>query len=335
MMLETDPQRLGAQFAAALERYLSETLHVPVQLSEYHGTGSLPAFLTRSYAFFEAEIAGRRFVFLGAPEFSATPGDVAKHVRLTQDKLGELVGLATPAMSAHNRSRLIQKSVPFAVPGNQLYLPELAIDLREHFRMSKRSGGASLSPAAQAVLFDHLLGQDDAGGTPTQIAQRLGYSAMSVGRAFDDLAATGLAQVQIRGNSKFLDFAYNRRALFDQAKPLLRSPVRSVKHVTGRDPRGFLKHAGESALALLSDLAAPRLEVFAVASDDWKSVAQRFGLEETVNDAADFLIESWSYDPAGLSSGEAVDPLSLYAQFHNHSDERIIMAAEDIVEQVL
>lgn len=334
-MLKDDPNRLGAQFAATLERYLSETLHVSVPVFEFAETGSLPAFLPRTYTFFEARIADRRCIFLGVPELTATPGDVAKHVRLVRDKLGEFVALATPAMSAHTRARLIQKGVGFVVPGNQLYLPELAIDLREHFRAPKRSGGDRLPPAAQAVLFDHLLGHDEDGATQGRIAKRLGYSGMSIGRAFADLAATGLAQAEARGKSKFLDFALEGRALLDQATPRLRSPVRSVKHVTGKDPRGFLQYAGESALARLSDLTAPRRDVFAVASGDWKAVAQRFGFEETDSYAADYHIESWSYDPAGLSSESTVDPLSLYAQFHSHADERVIMAAEDILDRVL
>ena len=334
-MLKNDPHPLGEQFAATLERYLSETLHVPVPVSESVEAGSLPVFLTRTYTFYTARIAGRRCIFLGVPELTATPGDVAKHVRLVRDKLGEFVALATPAMGAQTRARLIQQGVAFVVPGNQLYLPELAIDLREHFRAPKRSGVDSLSPAAQAVLFDHLLGHDEGGDSPALIGERLGYTGMSIGRAFADLAAAGLAEAERRGKSKFLVFALDGRALLDQAAPRLRSPVRSVKHVTGKDPRGFLQYAGESALARLSDLTAPRRDVFAVASGDWKAVARRFGFEETDSYAADYQIESWSYDPAGLSSESTVDPLSLYAQFHSHTDERVAMAAEDLLDRIL
>jgi DNA-binding MarR family transcriptional regulator len=334
-MLGNQIAPLGAQFAATLERYLSETLHTHIRVSQTEIPANLPTFLTRAYAFFEADILGRRCIFMGVPELSATPGDTGKHIRLAEDKIGALVALATPAMSAHHRARLIQQGVPFAVPGNQLYLPQLAIDLREFFRMAKRSNGDSLSPAAQAVLFDHMLGRDETGGSPSQIAKRLGYSAMSIGRAFDDLATSGLAQVETRGKCKFLVFAADGQKLLDEATPRLRSPVRSFKYVTGRNPAGFLKHAGESALALLSDLTAPDQDVFAVASADWRAVTTRFDLEETEAYAADFQIESWSYDPAGLTSTNTVDPLSLYAQFHDHPDERVSMAAEDVVRSIL
>lgn len=35
----------------------------------------------------------------------------------------------TTTLASYERKRLVQQKVPFIVPGNQLYLPELAIDL--------------------------------------------------------------------------------------------------------------------------------------------------------------------------------------------------------------
>ena len=40
----------------------------------------------------------------------------------------------TGALASYERKRLIEQKVPFMVPGNQLYLPDLGIDLREYFR---------------------------------------------------------------------------------------------------------------------------------------------------------------------------------------------------------
>ena len=43
------------------------------------------------------------------------------------------------------------------------------------------------------------------------------------------------------------------------------------------------------------------------------------------------MVETWSYDPAGLSDGPVVDPLSLYMQFHDHQDERIAIEADKLL----
>jgi len=319
-------------FASALERYLSETLHDRIRVETLESIPFLPAFLEHAYRLYDGCIAGRRCVFLTPMGNAATPADIAKHIALVQTGTEAVVVFAAPALSGHNRSRLIQRGVPFVVPGNQLYVPDLATDLREHFRALRRRQGDGLSPAAQAVLFHRLLHRDHAATTPSVIAGRLRYSSMSIGRAFDDLVSAGLARTERHGKERHIRFEADGRHLFEAARDLIRSPVRSEKFIRNARAIGSLKHAGESALAELTDLSRPPLETYAVAASDWKVVAQNEGLAETARDLADCVVETWSYDPAGLSDAHTVDPLSLYAQFRDHRDERISIAAERLLE---
>ncbi|MBE9553011.1 MAG: hypothetical protein IMF05_06085 [Proteobacteria bacterium] len=335
MMLGNDPQTFGEAFPEALERYLGETLHDRVSVDAIEGTISVPTFLERSYRFYKARIIGRQCVLIAARENAATPADIAKHVSLVRSAVDTIVIFAAPSLSAHNRSRLIAQGVAFVVPGNQLYIPELAMDLREYFRAPKPRGAKGLSPAAQAVFFHYLLRLDEYATTPSAIAERLRYSAMSIGRAFDDLVAVGLVKSEKRGKERHIYFTADRRELMESARPLLRSPVRSVKHVRNDRPVPNLKLAGETALAKLTDLTPPRTETFAVLASDWKAIAETFDFIEVDEFEETFAVETWSYDPAGLSDGPVVDPLSLYAQFRDHRDERISMAAERLLENVI
>ena len=246
-----------------------------------------------------------------------------------------VVILAASSMSTHNRARLIAQGIPFAVPGNQLYIPELAMDLREHFRAPKPSRGDGFSPAAQAVLFHYLLRRGESATTPSAIAECLRYSAMSIGRAFDALAAVGLAKTERHGKERHLQIVHDRHALMEKARPLLRTPVRAVKHVKPHGRLPNLKLAGESALAELTDLTHPKGETYAVAAHGWKTLAENLQLENVSEHEDGCTIETWSHDPAGLSDGPIVDPLSLYAQFRDHHDERIVMAAERLMESAI
>ena len=279
-------------------------------------------------------IAGRRCVFLVTKDNSATPSAIAKHLGLVRAAVDAIVVFVAPALSPHNRARLIRHRVPFVVPGNQLYIPDLAIDLREHFRARRRRRVDILSPAAQAVLFHRLLRLDEAATTPSLIAIPLHYSAMSIGRAFDELVDSGLAQTERHGKERHLRFKAEGRPLFDAARDLLRSPVRAEKSIFRIHDFGALKRAGESALAELTDLSPPPLDTFAVAASDWKETADTCGLFETDRDSADGIVETWVYDPAGLSGARVVDRLSLYAQFRDHRDERVSLAAERLLEEV-
>lgn len=331
-MLDKERTIMEEPFAEALERYLGETLHDRICVTEIGGTFALPSFLERTYKLYEAQIAGRRCIFVAARENVATPSDIAKHVGLVRSAIEAVVVFAAPSLSAHNRSRLLSHGVAFVVPGNQLYIPDLAMDLREHFRAPKLQDADGLSPAAQAVLFHHLLRPDENASTPSLIAKRLRYSAMSIGRAFDDLVAARLAETEKHGKERHIRFKAAGRQLLDDARGHLRSPVRAVKFVKGDLVGAPLKTAGESALAELTDLSRPRMEAYAVAASDWKTVARDRGLVETDRHDADYMVETWSYDPAGLSDMPTVDPLSLYAQFKDHSDERVAAAAERLVE---
>lgn len=334
-MLEHDRQMFGNAFVEALERYFESTLHDKVRVSKIDEAMSVPVFLERTYAFYKTRIVGRSFVLIAARENAAAPAEIAKHVSLVRAAVDSAVIFATSSLSAHNRSRLIARGVAFAVPGNQLYIPDLAMDLRENFRAPKPRGIERLSPAAQAVLFHYMLCLDEFAVTPSAIAGRLLYSSMSVGRAFDDLVATGLAKTAKRGKERQIYFNMGRRELIETARPLLRSPVRSIKHIRDNRPVSNLKLAGESALAKLTDLMLPQSETFAVAAKDWKAIAEALEFVEGDEFNKSFTVETWSYDPIGLSKVSLVDPLSLYAEFHDHRDERVAMAAKTLLENTL
>lgn len=334
-MLSSDSTVNPGGFARDLERYLETTLHQHISVTSMPDPPDLPVFLTKMYTFFKAAVAGRCCIFMTPIYEPASPAEVAKHVRRVRSDGKRIAVFASGALTSHYRSRLIEHAVPFVVPGNQLYIPDLATDLREHFVAGRSKTGSSLSPAAQAVLFHYLLRINPGATTPTDLAKILNYSAMSIGRAFDDLVSRGLAETEWQGRERHIHFRVSGRQLLESARNLLRSPVRSYKHVRGQADCPGLKRSGETALADLTDLSPPALTTYAVDSRRWKATVSSCSLALTNRHDADFVVETWTYDPAGLSTGSTVDPLSLYAQYHQHHDERVLMAVEDLVRRTL
>ena len=146
------------QFVTELNRYINRTLQNGAQVSEIGNMPGLPAFLRRTYKFYESRIVGRKCVFLVSSDNAASPAEIAKHVGLVRSVGNDaVVAFAARSLSAHSRARLIDRGVSFVVPGNQLYLPDLAMDLKERFRAPRQRNVDGLPPAAQAVLFHHLL----------------------------------------------------------------------------------------------------------------------------------------------------------------------------------
>lgn len=331
MMLEFESNHPGPQsLAGRITRYAAQVMHAPMRVMQEAPLPQLPMFLARAYSFLKAEIAGRTCLLMTPNDEADITGDVVKHVRSVEEQAQSTVILGLAAVNARLRSRLIAQRVSFIVPDNQFYVPDLGMDLREHFRTQKARPADGLSPAGQAVLFHYLLRRNEQATTPSEIAAGLLYSPMSVGRAFDELVAAGLAASEKHGRERHLLFRHDRRELIDRARPLLRSPVRSRKLVWGPHGSPPLRLAGESGLAGMTDLSPPKLQTFAILATEWRGFAARHDYREGDSEEPDFAVETWSYDPAGLSDGEIVDPLSLYAQFHDHEDARVRKAAEQL-----
>lgn len=334
-MLDYSDQQVE-EFRGTLQRYLAGILHQRVRLREWLKTAKLPAFLARGYVYLQAQVAGQPCLFMVAlDEPTATPAEIAKHVALVQKTFHGVVAYAAPRMSSHQRARLVQQGVAFAVPGNQLYLPQLATDLREYYRSRPSSADDRLTPVAQVVLFHHILGRNPELTPPTRLSDALKYSAMSVGRGFDELAELGLAQVVRRGREKHLTFGKKLEELVDAARPYLSDPVRNTHHFPWNAPVSKLQISGESALAELTGLAPPFLQTFAVSGQRWKTMRAGRNLPEEVHehDAA-VAAEVWRYDPTILSDTTVVDVLSLYARFWNHPDERVAAAAASLLRRL-
>ena len=325
------------QYRERLESYLETVLQRGVSLRDWDGQEKLPVFLARLYRLFEARIGQTPLLFMAATQGGEhTPAEIAKHLDLAEAKFEGIVVYSAERLAAPFRARLIASGVAFAVPGNQLFVPDLATDLREYYRAPKPERADKLSPSAQLVLFYHLLnGERTRSWTATELTEPLRYSIMTTSRALDELANVRLGRIERRGRKKHLSFREEGRLLIDMAKTFLVRPERRLDHVRWlKEPPG-LPLAGEHALASLSDLSPPAAPpVYAVTADQMRDLVADGSAEMTEADYdADGTLATWRYDPQVLVRNHTVDPLSLFAQFWDDADERLSMAADRLLER--
>lgn len=325
------------EYRDRLEDYLEAILQRNVPLEDWDGHEALPVFLTRLYQFFETRIGQTPLLFMSASQTAEhTPAEIRKHLELVKEGFDGIVVYSAERLTSVFRSRLIAAGLAFAVPGNQLFVPELAIDLREHFRAPKPERPDKLSPSAQLVLFYHLIKDERARSwTPTELTEPLRYSIMTMSRAFDELAAVSLARIERRGRRKLLSFYSEGRLLIDVSKTLLIRPERRLDHVRWQKQPPDLPLAGEHALARFSDLSPPAAPpVYAVTSEQMRDLlALGWAEQREADHDFDGSLATWRYDPRILSRNQIVDPLSLFAQFWDAPDERLSMAVDRLLEQ--
>jgi DNA-binding transcriptional ArsR family regulator len=317
------------------EQYLSEVLRIASNPRKWEGEKTLPYLLRDLYEFYQAHLLDTSCLLMVArDESSQTPVAVRKHLALVSKNWDGEVVYVQKSVSAYNRKRLIEQKVPFVIPGNQMFLSALGIDLREHFR---RSIGTSshVSPSTQVVVLYAILRTTTETLTPSRLAKLLGYTRMTLTRALDELQATGLGTVEIRGRERILRFVDDGQTLWEHARIFLTSPVKKrlwIQRLHG-NRRGV--QAGLTALAHYSMLAAPDQPVYAISTEEWKAVKQTGDIIELPGPEpyADQL-EIWNYPPKLFAANDVVDRLSLFLSLQDTTDERVESALETMMERM-
>lgn len=320
-------------------RYLHEVLGIdPPGVKPWARANELPYFLRDAFQFSELELLGQPVVLaIGRGEAKKSLSEV----RAWLDKVRVIAGYpavyVTDALASYERRRLIEQKVPFIVPGNQLYLPDLGLDLREYFRQRAVTTATALSPSAQAMLITALLRQPwQSDWQPSQVAVALGYTPMTLSRAVKELVAAGLAMASTVGRSRWLRMELPPEQVWDRAKPTLRTPVKRTVWVAAH---GAIAHqpnhiAGLSALARYSMLAEPKWPVYAMTVAEWKAARDAGVRELPEPEAGAQEWQIWNYSPALVPDTTTVDPLSLMLSLQESVDDRIQLALDELKGQL-
>lgn len=298
---------------------------------------SLPLYLRERYRLRSLRIFGRKCLLaLEAPEWEpGSPAEYAAHARTMQEKLGGPVAIVIPKIPSYARNRMVQAGVPFVVPGSQLFLPTMMVDLRERYSALTPALGKRLTPATQCILLFHLL-QEPLEGVPLRgIAEKVGYSAMNLSRAKDELEAADLCQTGRKGRSVVLEFPERGAALWRKALPFLSSPIRKSHWVAWKHAGYPAISAGMTALSHRTMIEDDRIPTYALLQKNYRQNLERGLFHGCPGPAeADVQLEAWSYNPLLLGGAGGVDPLSLFLSLRQSADERVQQQLETLIEEV-
>jgi AraC-like DNA-binding protein len=325
-----------------LVRYLDEIgAGVTVPKPDLEAPKSLPVFLSQLYEFHRADLFDREYsLLLCRGQDRPTPAEIEKHFKVARSALGGNVAFVFLTLPTFDRKRLIQRRIPFVVPGRQAYLPVGVIDLRENPKGGQRLPSEPkerLSAPSQVLLLYHIQAKKDSDEWPlSQWVDVLGYSRTTLTRVHKELAATSLCRTVASGRHVTLVFPHERRELWESALPYLASPVRTRSWARIQDTGLQLHEAGMTALTKLTMIGPGRAQAYAMSSaafeaarEDRRLVQADFSEEGTVQ------IERWKYAPGLLSpENPMVDRLSLYLSLQDDPDERTQAALAELLEQL-
>ncbi len=319
-----------------------------VSLNEDYLRG-LPFYLANIYQFFDCELFGKRLVFAQPKELESTPAEFAQQVIKLQDHFKVPVVLLLSHIEAYQRNRLVQMGVSFIVPRRQLFLPQLMIDLRDHYPRAACKMKKYVSPPTQLVILYHLLVEDIGGFSLRELSRRTGYSAMTFTKVQDELEVCGLCDIEQVGRSKYIHFKFKGKKLWNKSLPFLRSPVRSVKALREIPSKVSIIRSGISALSEYTLINPDRIPTYAIKESVFrKALMNGEAVVTSDRDEAVAMIELWAYDPGfiellddnsmfkdvELKQNQFVDKLSLFLSLRNDPNERVQGELERMMESV-
>jgi DNA-binding MarR family transcriptional regulator len=318
-----------------LKRYLETISGVSPHLQPLE-VSRIPLFLRNRYQFYSTELFGRpwRLALEDESWDRGSAGEYEKQAETLRPLFKAPVVFILPALPSNTRNRMVQKGIPFIVPGSQAFLPGAIADLRERFAKPHAKGRTSLSPTAQLALLYHLEREPLSGLALKSIAEKLHCSAMMISKVKDELEEAGLCKVERVGRSIALKFSAADRALWNLAQERLISPVQKTRWVQWKKPGYPALLSGISALSRRTMIADDRLPTYALGPrmlESWLEKGAVTGCADS--EQATASIEVWSYEPKLLGNNESVDPLSLYLSLRYSPDERVHQQLERLIEE--
>lgn len=306
--------------------YVGETLGLKVSYAPWAFMSSMPYFIADRYGIRRASFGQADVLVLTLKADFPPVNALQKHIARIQKSEHLPVVIELESISKYRRDALIKAGIPFVVPGKQLYLPFLGAVLNERCDAEVQAA-EKLLPSAQ-VLFFYYLYKKKSTVYIRDAVKDLRYSAMSVSRAARQLVQTGLFEECKEGVQKLLIAKYSKKEMFSRMRPLLINPVKRKIYIAREKVPANCPLAGFSAMAQYSMLNVPAVSCYAADGH-----AKLTGASTLIDEREQAEVEIWKYDPAVLSTGNRVDPLSLILSLQEDMDERTEEAVEELLEK--
>lgn len=318
------------------KKYLNETLGIDVYIEPLKPTQqkNFPLFMRQWYGFYQARLLGRNIILLkNKGEETATADRLRKHTQMVEQTLGCPVVFVFTFLEPYNRKRLIQKQVAFIVPGKQMFIPQLLIDLKD-FRQAVAKKREKLLPAAQCILFYHLLKENIESFPLKTLAQKSGYTQATVTRAVQALVEKKIAVKLVENKQVKIRFPKKKKDLWQDALPVLQNPVKKTYFLENPPHSDLVYFAKFSALTQYTNLAENSKKYFAITQKNFEALNKMKQIQITPTNEHEIYLEVWKYNPGILAREKTVDPLSLYLTLKDEKDERVEMELEKMIERL-
>lgn len=289
---------------------------------------ALPLYVAGNYEIDEAIVSNNRFIVMSPIGDLPTLPAMKKHIEKIQKIDDVPVAFYLKNLSDFRRKGMLESNIPFMTE-KQVFLPFIGTMLMEEKNNALYKEKFMFS--TQQLFLMYLYNRQNKLYV-ANVGKKLPYSAMTLSRAVKQLEASDLFLVYKDGVNKVIESKYDRRELFERAKPFLLDPVRKYGYIEKSRIDENMVLASESALAKNSMLNPSKLITYAI--DEQKMDINQME-NELVDPNKQIRLELWGYDPKLFSDDNVADGLSVALSLREIVDERIEEAIDECIEREL
>ena len=276
----------------------------------------------------EAIVSNNRFIVMSPIGDLPTLPAMKKHIEKIQKIDDVPVAFYLKNLSDFRRKGMLESNIPFMTE-KQVFLPFIGTMLMEEKNNALYKEKFMFS--TQQLFLMYLYNRQNKLYV-ANVGKKLPYSAMTLSRAVKQLEASDLFLVYKDGVNKVIESKYDRRELFERAKPFLLDPVRKYGYIEKSRIDENMVLASESALTKNLMLNPSKLITYAI--DEQKMDINQME-NELVDPNKQIRLELWGYDPKLFSDDNVADGLSVALSLREIVDERIEEAIDECIEREL
>lgn len=307
----------------------TDVFRLTINYKSWDKKQALPLYVAGNYEIDEAIVSNNRFIVMMSPigDLPTLPA-MKKHIEKIQKIDDVPVAFYLKNLSDFRRKGMLESNIPFMTE-KQVFLPFIGTLLMEEKNNALYKEKFMFS--TQQLFLMYLYNRQNKLYV-ANVGKKLPYSAMTLSRAVKQLEASDLFLVYKDGVNKVIESKYDRRELFERAKPFLLDPVRKYGYIEKSRIDENMVLASESALAKNSMLNPSKLITYAI--DEQKMDINQME-NELVDPNKQIRLELWGYDPKLFSDDNVVDGLSVALSLREIVDERIEEAIDECIEREL
>ena len=307
-----------------------DILGLKLNYTKWNKEKQLPLFILNDFLVQKAIINDIECLSLTPKGDLPTLPAFKKQISIIKEIENVPIFLQLDAISSFRRQNLLENKIPFILKDKIVYLPFMATYLTNIYH--EETTVEKLTLASQ-LLFTWILYQNTNKYYISDAVESLGFSNMTLTRAYRQLCATQLFEDRKDGRKIFLTTKLSKVELFNKMKPYLQSTFYTCGSILRKEITKDMVLAGESAFSQHAEINPPRIKTYAIEkklSNNIKLQRECYSYDEQIE------LQIWKYNPLLFSPNKKnIDVISLILSLLGNEDERIDKQIDKVLAQIL